>query len=952
MASPKLPRLLVALLALASLAPPTRAGQNCQPPAPPAPSAAGQNIFSEEQEVDLGDAIAEQIQRDFKLIDDAALTAHLRRVGERVTRHLPPTKLRFQFFLVDLPDANAFVLPGGRIYVSRKLIAFARSEDELAGVMAHEIGHLVARQGSLEMTKLMKEVLGVTAVGDRRDVFAKYNQLVENVARKPKAFDRNDRHEDKDQIVADQIGLFALAAAGYDPNAFVTFFDRLAETKGKKGNFFSDLFGVTSPDSKRLREMTARVAALPAACKEARAAATDETFKAWQATILNYTGLGRKESLHAVKSKTPLDPPLRGDVTHLRFSPDGKYVVAQDDAGINVLSREPFTFLFRIEAPEANKAFFSPDSADVIFYNDGLRVETWSVAEQKLKEAHEIVTRKKCLQSGLSPDGRTLACLDDDLTLGLFEVATSAQFYQKKSFYSPNPFEMLLVSLVRMLDDDETNDREFDFINLGFSPDSRYFAAGQRGLTVNDVVGFVATNSAAVVDLTTRKEVSLKQNAKKLLAGGFAFTAPDRLVGLNREDSRKSGVIALPAGDVVEEFALPSFGKLDAVARGNYVLMRPVQGYAVAVFDLAKKEFFKAGRNAAMDVHDQVTVAERLTGELGLYPTHKNEVVAHVGLPLSTLGRLRAVALSPDFKYLAISERSRGAVWDLSKGSRIHFVRGFRGGHIGEDAALYADFPKLGDQERNIARLALTRNEASAGPEVKESGARQQGPFVVHTQPAKKGGGYSEDTVMDVFDARTMTKLWSKPFPKERPRYWFDAANETVVFSWPVSSKAAQAEIKSDPALKQKLAAMKEKEGDYLLQVLNARTGQGLGRLLIETGKGSFRITNVFAAGDWVVAADNQNRVLVYSLASGEQKGKTFGARATVSRAGGLLAVENESGRLAVYDLATMEKRDEFGFTHPVALARFSADGKSLFALTTNQTAYVLDVSAAGRAGK
>src|SRR5688572_27211026 len=83
------------------------AQQKCQPPTPPiAPS--GQNIFSEQQEMDLGDAVAEHVQRDHRIINDAELTSHLRRIGERLTKHLPPTSLRFQFFLFDVNDVNAF----------------------------------------------------------------------------------------------------------------------------------------------------------------------------------------------------------------------------------------------------------------------------------------------------------------------------------------------------------------------------------------------------------------------------------------------------------------------------------------------------------------------------------------------------------------------------------------------------------------------------------------------------------------------------------------------------------------------------------------------------------------------------------------------------------------------------------------------------------------------------
>src|SRR5262245_55809882 len=320
------------------------AQQPCRPPTPQL--SREPNIFTEEQEVDLGDAIAEQIQRNFRVIDDDEVTGHLRRIGERVVKHLPPTKLRFQFFLVDLPEANAFVLPGGRIYVSRKMVAFAQSEDELAAVIAHEIGHLVARQQSIAMTRRLKEALGVTQVTDRRDIFDKYNLLVENAARKPEVFRRGENHEGKDQIEADQIGLFALVASGYDPQVWPRLFDRLVETKGKTGNFFSDLFGVTGPESKRLREMIKVVEALPPGCVETRAKEQASEYSRWQSAVVSYTGLGRKESLHSVVSKTTLEPPLRGDITHLRFSPDGKYILAQDDSGISVLTREPFRSVF------------------------------------------------------------------------------------------------------------------------------------------------------------------------------------------------------------------------------------------------------------------------------------------------------------------------------------------------------------------------------------------------------------------------------------------------------------------------------------------------------------------------------------------------------------------------------------------------------------------------------
>ena len=931
--------LLILMCTLISF--PLKAQQRCQPPTPLTTSPEP-NFFTEEQEVDLGDAIAEHIMHSFRVINDEEVTGYLTRIGERIIKHLPPSKLRFQFFLIDLPEANAFVLPGGRIYVSRKLIAFAQNEDELAGVISHEMGHLLARQGSIEMTHQMKEVLGVTGVTDRKDIFEKYNQLVENAARKPKAF-KND--EEKNQIVADTIGLYALASAGYDPQAHARLWDRFTESKGKTGGLLSDLFGTTKPEAKRLREMIKANGDLPAACIEARVANNSNEFQKWQAAVVSYTGLGGKESLHNVVSKTVLNPALRGQVTHLRFSPDGKYVLAQDDSGINVLSREPFAPLFRIEAPEASHAQFTPDSQDIIFYNSDLRVEVWNVADEKLKTAHEIVVRKRCLQSELAPDGKTLACLDGDLNLDLYDVELGTQVFQKKSFYTPSFIDLFTLQLLSILNADELSEREVAWINMGFSPDSHYFVAGQSSLTFNSLGGVGQEVSAIAVDLGTHTQVALHGPLKRMLAGHFTFVGPDKIIGVNKDDPKKAALVSFPSGEMVDQ--PPSFGtgKLTTPTRGNYLLIRPISKYALGVMDLAKKNIFIANKESAFDIYDDMFVSERVNGELGLYRLDKNEAQSVVILPRNSLGRIRASALSPDFKWLAVSERARGAIWNLSKGERVAHVRGFRGGYFAEDGTFYADFPKFEQMDRNIARIDLNTGTATAGPQIEEYRSWQAGPFILSMKPNKKEGGYSADVILNVHDSRNMKPLWSMPYPKEAPEVWIDAPDGTMVLSWAVSTNAAKVEIKSDPALTQQLAAMKEKEGDYFLQVLDARTGAQLGHLLIETGKGSFRISDVFAVKDWVVISDTQNRILVYSLKTGEQKGKMFGGRASVGQASGLLCVENERGKLTLYDLASMEKRDQFSFSSPVAMTRFSADGKSLFVLTRNQTAYVLDVS-------
>jgi WD40 repeat protein len=907
---------------------PVRAQQRCQPPAPPA-IPQGKNIFTPQQEMDLGDAVAEQFQRDYRVIQDDELTGYLRRVGERLVKQLPTTDLRFQFFLYDQPEANAFTIPGGRVYVSRKLIAFARSEDELAGVLAHELGHNLAHESAIGMTCLFRQVLKVEQVGDRRDIFEKYHQLVENIGLKPGACGGGAEHEEKGQLVADQVALYAMTLAGYDPRAFATFWDRLAETKGKTGGWFSDVFGTTKPDERRLREILKVVNAIPADCVALRSAAGSASeFQKWQGTVINYSGLGSKEALHDVVWKKQLEPPLRGDITYLRFSPDGKYVLAQDDSGINVLSRDPFKLLFRIDAPEAHSAQFTPDSHFIVFYNSNLRVESWSLDDQKQKSVREMVILKGCLQTELAPDGKTLACLSKDFDLTLYDVATDAQVFQKKSIYTPRTYaELFGLLLYSILNADEG---ELNLINMGFSPDARYFVAGYN-------------DSAIAVDMMSREAVPLRGQLKRFIGGGFTFTTPDRIVGIDASDVKKAALVSFPEGQVLSELSVGR-ARLSPATHGNYLMIRPVQDFPVGIMDLNTKKIFMANKQSAVDIYDQVFVGEQRNGEIGLYDMESGALRAKVIMPRNPFGRLRAAALSPDLKWLAVSERSRGAVWDLTKGERVLHIRGFRGAHIA-GGTLYADFPKFEETSRLIARFDLASRRASEGMKIEDdTNAFQYGPFVAVMKPAKKGAGLSENIIMEVHDAVSGATLWTKEFPKESPRLWVDPNEGTMALLWSVSSNAAKAEIKADPVLSSRLSMMKEKEGDYFIRTLDAQTGRPTGALLIETGKGSFRIEEVRVAGNWVMISDTKNRVLVYSLSSGEQRGHFFGRRPAISKAAGLLAVENERGQLILYDLDTMQKRDQFLFPSAISLTQFSADGRQLFVLTADQTAYVLNL--------
>src|SRR5689334_909047 len=115
-------------------------GQTCSPPAIVA-NANAKNLFTPQQEMVLGDLTVEKLSSEFRQIRDPKLLAYVESIGAKIIKHLPPTGLTFHFHIIDYPEANAFNIPGGHVFITRKLIALANSEDELAGVIAHELGH-------------------------------------------------------------------------------------------------------------------------------------------------------------------------------------------------------------------------------------------------------------------------------------------------------------------------------------------------------------------------------------------------------------------------------------------------------------------------------------------------------------------------------------------------------------------------------------------------------------------------------------------------------------------------------------------------------------------------------------------------------------------------------------------------------------------------------------------
>jgi predicted Zn-dependent protease len=205
------------------------------------------NLWSIEKEIALGKGYAMQIERQAKIIDDQQIAEYVNRLGQNLVRN-SDAKVPFTIKVIDTEEVNAFALPGGFFYVNSGLILRAESEAELAGVMAHEIAHVAARHGTCQATvgEFMQFATiplifygGWTGYGLRQAM-----QLAI-----PLSYLQFSKVHEAD---ADRLGLQYMYKAGYDPNAFVDFFEKLQSAEKKKPGTMSKVFSDHPPTGTRI----------------------------------------------------------------------------------------------------------------------------------------------------------------------------------------------------------------------------------------------------------------------------------------------------------------------------------------------------------------------------------------------------------------------------------------------------------------------------------------------------------------------------------------------------------------------------------------------------------------------------------------------------------------------------------------------------------------------------
>jgi predicted Zn-dependent protease len=273
------------------------------------------NFYSLEKEIALGKQLASEVERQAKIINDPVIAEYVNRVGQNLVRN-SDAKVPFTIKVIDSEEVNAFALPGGFFFVNSGLILKADNEAELAGVMAHEIGHVAARHGTRQATRGEIAQLGMiplifmggwTGYG----IYQAASVLV------PVGFLKFSRAMESE---ADLLGLEYMYKAGYDPTAFVDFFEKIETLEKRKPGTVSKLFSTHPPTDSRIQAAQKNI---------------QEYLKAKPEYVLTTSEFNDiKGRLLAMHNKRKVDNPADGNRPTLRRAPgSGGGTVGTDENG-------------------------------------------------------------------------------------------------------------------------------------------------------------------------------------------------------------------------------------------------------------------------------------------------------------------------------------------------------------------------------------------------------------------------------------------------------------------------------------------------------------------------------------------------------------------------------------------------------------------------------------------
>ena len=221
------------------------------------------NLISTPQEQEMGRQFSREVEKEVRLIRDPLVASYVDDLGQLLAKHSQRTDIPYYIQVVDTDEVNAFALPGGYLYVNRGLIQTAENESELAGVMGHEIGHVVGRHGARQMTKALGLQVLLGAVAGQDPGLAR--QVAAEVAGVGAGLTllKYGREAERE---ADGYAVQEAYDAGIAPEGMATFFEKLLalHDEAPEEGGIARLFSTHPPTRERVEQVRVDIARLPA----------------------------------------------------------------------------------------------------------------------------------------------------------------------------------------------------------------------------------------------------------------------------------------------------------------------------------------------------------------------------------------------------------------------------------------------------------------------------------------------------------------------------------------------------------------------------------------------------------------------------------------------------------------------------------------------------------------
>jgi predicted Zn-dependent protease len=209
--------------------------------------------ITDEEEIEIGREAAAQFERDNRVSNDPALAKRVARIGAAIAPHSPRTNIPYTFKILDTDEVNAYALPGGFIYVTRGMLQYVQSDDELAGVIGHEIAHIALRHGAQQI----EAIAAVQAAIAQNPDLSRIYQTQEGQIAAEVVFQIGRAGWGRQaELDADEYGTIYMAQAGYDPQAVLDLFRRFAaEETGSDNDPLARLLATHPPFSDRIKRV-------------------------------------------------------------------------------------------------------------------------------------------------------------------------------------------------------------------------------------------------------------------------------------------------------------------------------------------------------------------------------------------------------------------------------------------------------------------------------------------------------------------------------------------------------------------------------------------------------------------------------------------------------------------------------------------------------------------------